>query len=644
MGDFGFQGEIFGSLLDADLIEIARGASQGQITWATLQSQTAGVSASEVGALFHLPASIQSGTAYTVAPTDAFSTIVLTNASAVTVTIPLFAASEFADGDKIELFAAGAGGVTLSVSSISLFGSAPTLSVAQNGKLYLECVDASTDTWAVLASGVSVAGSSPNFDIGNMTVDAAEFVVAAGITNLQDLVERFDHSLVKTTGTGIAVSFVVDATTGGTTFDVSALHGQIRSDQGFFHITYAGTTGVTIANLNATSTYVYIDNSGNLQQQTTVPTRVDWARKLFVMRVSVNTSTNVVQGFEYLSNPLGNDTNHIRDIYRFLLALGVPFKIGQEITGRAADLGFDCAAGELLEFGGTGDINNANVRTKDLVTGATFAIMTRDAVESTGETALPKTWDSAGTVTALGSTTWVAHRLFRFSTGNFVLQRGQGNYANLDLAKSGSLLESYVLNPQLVNSTFFGYWFIESTATNTQQTALTEFRENTLGVQGGSSSALAGALLKGNSLNDLLDTAAARANIGTLVQQASAPTGDATVLWFDTDAVAASPSVPPTTESATTYTLAVSDINSYKIMTAAALVTVTIPLFANVEFADGDMVGIFAAGAGGVTVSVTGLSLIGSSPNLTIPQNKSLLLTCADASADTWIIAGGQTA
>jgi hypothetical protein len=71
---------------------------------------------------------------------------------------------------------------------------------------------------------------------------------------------------------------------------------------------------------------------------------------------------------------------------------------------------------------------------------------------------------------------------------------------------------------------------------------------------------------------------------------------------------------------------------------------VTIPLFADVEFADGDMVGIFAAGAGGVTVSVTGLSLVGSSPNLTIPQNKSLLLTCADASADTWIIAGGQTA
>jgi hypothetical protein len=495
---------------------------------------------------------------------------------------------------------------------------------------------------AVKALNQSVAsGASPTFDIANMTLSDAALVVASE-TNLQAFADAVDHALQKARGTGVAVTYT--AAVNSTTFDLSAVDGQIYSDLGFFHIIYAGATGVTVNNLNASSTYVYLDSSSVLQQQTTTPTREDWSRKLFLMRIGVNTSTNQVIAFEYLNNPLGNDSNSLRDIYTFLLDAGVPFKRDQTITGRDADLGFDVSAGTLLEFGGTGDIHNAHIKSFDAVAGASFSLMSRTGIESATETELPLEWDNATTVTALGSTTWVAHRLFRFSSGLFALQRGQGNYANLVLARAGSLLEDFVLNPQLKNATFFGWWFVSSTASNTNQSSLAEFREYTMGVQGGSSSVLAGALLKGNSLNDLLDFAAARANIGTLVQQASAPTGDATVLWFDTDAVAASPSVPPTTESATTYTLAVSDINSYKIMTAAALVTVTIPLFANVEFADGDMVGIFAAGAGGVTVSVTGLSLIGSSPNLTIPQNKSLLLTCADASADTWIIAGGQTA
>lgn len=40
MGDYGFQGELFDSLLNADRVEVMRGASVGQITWETLQSET----------------------------------------------------------------------------------------------------------------------------------------------------------------------------------------------------------------------------------------------------------------------------------------------------------------------------------------------------------------------------------------------------------------------------------------------------------------------------------------------------------------------------------------------------------------------------------------------------------------------------
>jgi hypothetical protein len=94
-----------------------------------------------------------------------------------------------------------------------------------------------------------------------------------------------------------------------------------------------------------------------------------------------------------------------------------------------------------------------------------------------------------------------------------------------------------------------------------------------------------------------------------------------------------------TTETGTTYTLATSD--GFKIMSNAALVTVTIPLFASVAFADGDQLVVQSSGAGGVTLSVTSITLIGSSPNLTIAQNEALFLKCVDASADTWSVVGG---
>ena len=317
----------------------------------------------------------------------------------------------------------------------------------------------------------------------------------------------------RSSGTGVTTSYVSAVAVGGTTFDQPAVSGEINSDEGVFTVQYAGATGITIANLAAASTYVYIDKTGALQQQATVPTRQDWSRKIFTMRVAIDLTTNLIIGFEYLNNPTGHYANSIRDLYSYLLAQGVPFKKDQLVTGRATDLGFDVSSGSLMEFGGTGDINNANIKSFDAVANAEFFLVERTSFDAGGNTDLPKFWDNGGTITALGSTTVVGHRLYRFSNGNLCLQYGQGNYANITLAKAGAVLENFVLNPILANATFFGWWFIESTATNTGGTTLTDFKDYTIGIQGGSSSGLSGALLKGNNLSDLLDAAASRTNI-----------------------------------------------------------------------------------------------------------------------------------
>jgi hypothetical protein len=370
-----------------------------------------------------------------------------------------------------------------------------------------DAIDTAADVIAAAASAANAVSTAVNMPL----VD--DNLVVAVATNMQAFAEKTDSALSKARGTGFTSNYVSTAGVGGTTFAQPAVSGEIASDQGYFSISYAGATGVTVANLAVNSTYVYIDNAGNLQQQTAAPTRQDWSRKMFTMRIAVDTVAGTILGFEYLANPIGHYGNTFRDFYSFLLAQGVPFKKDQVVTGRS-DLGFDVSAGELMEYGGTGQIHDANIRSFDSVSNATYSLLSRTAVIG-DQTDLVKYWDNAGTITALGSTTVVGHRLYRFSNGTFAMQYGQGNYANIDLAKTGAVLEAFDLNPRLLNATFFGWWFIQSTATVTTGTpTLTAFVEYTLGIQGGISSALSGCLLKGNNLSDLLDAAVARTNIG----------------------------------------------------------------------------------------------------------------------------------
>jgi hypothetical protein len=382
----------------------------------------------------------------------------------------------------------------------------------------------------------NLGGGGGTIAAANVTLDDTNLVVAPA-TNVQAFAEAADSALLRARGTGVTTSYVSTVDVGGTTFAQPDVSGEINSDQGYFSITHVGATGISVDNLTARSTFVYIDNAGNRQQQTTEPTRQDWSRKMFTMRIAVDTSTNLILGFEYLNNPIGHYANSIRDLYTALIAQGVPFKVGQIITGRAGDLGFDVSGGTLMEFGGTGDINNANILGLDAVANATYDLLTRTTVAVEDETDLVKFWDNAGVITALGSTTVVGHRLYRFSNGQFAMQYGQGNYANIVLARAGVLLEDYELNPRLLNATFFGWWLIQETATNTGGTTLTDFREYTIGVQGGSSSGLAGCLLRGNNLSDLLDVATARVNLGILPESATYSATSTAVTTLDLDVI-----------------------------------------------------------------------------------------------------------
>ena len=138
------------------------------------------------------------------------------------------------------------------------------------------------------------------------------------------------------------------------------------------------------------------------------------------------------------------------------------------------------------------------------------------------------------------------------------------------------------------------------------------------------------------------------------VQQTGAPTGDAAVLWYDTDATpidgpitSASTTNDLTNITAITYTgttdtLALTDAGALIYYSNASQVTVTIPTNASVAFATGTRMVLMSTGAGGLTLTTTSLTLLGSSPNLTIAQNEALYIE--KIATDTWAVVGGTSA
>lgn len=83
-----------------------------------------------------LASSARSGTTYTLALSDAGTVVEFTNSSAVTVTVPPNSSVAFAVGDVVNLYAAGAAGVTVAAGGgVTIRGNSTV--VAQYGEVSL---------------------------------------------------------------------------------------------------------------------------------------------------------------------------------------------------------------------------------------------------------------------------------------------------------------------------------------------------------------------------------------------------------------------------------------------------------------------------------------------------------------------------
>jgi len=91
----------------------------------------------------------QTGTAYTTVLSDASKLVTLSNAGAVTVTIPPNSSVAYPVGTKIDLAQLGAGQVTVAAGSGVTVNSTPTLKLRAQYSA-ATCIKTATDTWLLV--------------------------------------------------------------------------------------------------------------------------------------------------------------------------------------------------------------------------------------------------------------------------------------------------------------------------------------------------------------------------------------------------------------------------------------------------------------------------------------------------------------
>lgn len=91
----------------------------------------------------------QTGTTYTTVIGDASKLVTLTNASAITLTIPPNSSVAYSTGTKIDLAQLGAGQVTVAAGSGVTVNSTPTLKLRAQYSA-ASCIKTATDTWLLV--------------------------------------------------------------------------------------------------------------------------------------------------------------------------------------------------------------------------------------------------------------------------------------------------------------------------------------------------------------------------------------------------------------------------------------------------------------------------------------------------------------
>ena len=285
--------------------------------------------------------------------------------------------------------------------------------------------------------------ASPDFT-GDLTLSNANF----------DSIKAGD-SLTMVLSTGLRSGGILAINTDTTKFDIPAGVGYVvnYSTPGtptVKRVAFGPFTAQTVTNLaSADYTWIMIDSTGAIVQQTTVPTPAQRRTNVVLGRLNHSNRTsisfaNTLPDFEFSA---------ISQLGDLMDSLG-PFNVsGNTISANGANLKINKSAGTIFQknFNYSSNTNSPHVVTTAGLTPASFAYQNQTGAPGTLTSDLdPTTYDVGGvTTTVPASNNATVQRVYLFGSNNLRVQRGQAFYPNFANALQDYAQETFVESPAI---------------------------------------------------------------------------------------------------------------------------------------------------------------------------------------------------
>lgn len=292
--------------------------------------------------------------------------------------------------------------------------------------------------------------SKPTFDA--LTISTQDVQVDA----FGDLLLGYVTALNSSTGV-----FDYDGATAGTNptdADIGAGYGHVVDNftdptaPTHLDVTWSAQTIAIAAIADGDITWVYVDNAGIAQQQTTAPTSQEIRTNIYLSQIIIRDFGGgpFVFGVQDFPSVAVSPSEQVQDLYDGIGTMN----LSCTVSNGGTDLTVDFSGGELLTRGRNFVVNRATPNTVTLAGSnpAQFIYSTQDPAVSGGfvTDVDPANYDVGGVVTAVPAgvgTRATAQRISVFPNGVIGIQYGQQIYASLSTCIQGVSTDPYVTNP-----------------------------------------------------------------------------------------------------------------------------------------------------------------------------------------------------
>jgi len=347
---------------------------------------------------------------------------------------------------------------TLTENGLMLVGASgllESLGQAANGEIPMGSTGAdpvlSTITAGTGIGIVNAAGSiTVNLDV-EAQVSLSTGLITGGILSVGTPPNKFSIS----DGNGV----IVDCTTDPAVPTVTS-------------VSWSGKTDIIVTGIAAQLiTFILIDNTGSVIQQSTAPTQ---AQRRTHITLGVVVHVDLVN-VDAVNNEQQACINPGAQLYDLMDGLGF-FNVSGNVfsPNAAANLTFDKSVGKIVKAGSNWNISpqNPHILTLASLVIASFQYRFQGGTNGvTGTVIDPDIYDVAGVSTPVPNSKYTIQRIYSFISNNVKIQPGQALYNSLAEAKASIQIESFVTEPSiLANGLLRGFLCIKKGATDLTDT------------------------------------------------------------------------------------------------------------------------------------------------------------------------------